>query len=278
MLGAIRPEILFPAYLAGFNLAEAFYLAMPALSWQTVVIGDPLCAPLRRESLTREQLEEPADAATELPGSFAKRRLAMVRTSVRDIPEGALRPYVRFQTRRERDDRVGAKRALEDALAAAPRAVGVLLSLAQLEEQMGDDDAALARYRRILELESTNAVALNNLAYALAVRHNSAGEAQSLARRAASLAPQSGGVLDTLAWVEHLLGNDSVAAGLFERAVRLEPGQAEIRLHAAIVYMAAGGHERAGAELKEALRLDPALEGRDDVRKLRDRIAASGGN
>ncbi len=32
----IRPQILFPAYLAGFNLAESFYLAMPFLSWQTV--------------------------------------------------------------------------------------------------------------------------------------------------------------------------------------------------------------------------------------------------
>ena len=29
LLGAVRPDILFPAYLAGFNLAEAFYLATP---------------------------------------------------------------------------------------------------------------------------------------------------------------------------------------------------------------------------------------------------------
>ena len=40
----IRPQVLFPAYLAGFNLAEADHLAMPYLSWQTVVIGDPLRA------------------------------------------------------------------------------------------------------------------------------------------------------------------------------------------------------------------------------------------
>ncbi len=38
----IRPNILFPAYLSGFNLAEAFYLGMPFVSWQTVVVGDPL--------------------------------------------------------------------------------------------------------------------------------------------------------------------------------------------------------------------------------------------
>lgn len=38
-----RPDILLPAYYRGVNLAESFYLAIPALSWQNIVIGDPLC-------------------------------------------------------------------------------------------------------------------------------------------------------------------------------------------------------------------------------------------
>jgi uncharacterized protein (TIGR03790 family) len=38
-----RPDILFPAYLEGRTLAEAYYLAIPALSWQTIIAGDPLC-------------------------------------------------------------------------------------------------------------------------------------------------------------------------------------------------------------------------------------------
>ena len=40
----VRPDYLFPAYYKGRNLAESFYIAMPALSWQGVVLGDPLCA------------------------------------------------------------------------------------------------------------------------------------------------------------------------------------------------------------------------------------------
>lgn len=39
-----RPEYLFPAYYGGRNLAESYYLAIPSLSWQNIVIGDPLCA------------------------------------------------------------------------------------------------------------------------------------------------------------------------------------------------------------------------------------------
>jgi uncharacterized protein (TIGR03790 family) len=38
-----RPDFLFPAYLGGRNLAESYYIAMPALSWMNIVVGDPLC-------------------------------------------------------------------------------------------------------------------------------------------------------------------------------------------------------------------------------------------
>jgi uncharacterized protein (TIGR03790 family) len=39
-----RPDYLLPAYFQGRNLAESFYLALPYLSWQGVVFGDPLCS------------------------------------------------------------------------------------------------------------------------------------------------------------------------------------------------------------------------------------------
>jgi uncharacterized protein (TIGR03790 family) len=39
-----RPDIVLPAYYSGRNLAESYYLGIPALSWQNVVLGDPLCA------------------------------------------------------------------------------------------------------------------------------------------------------------------------------------------------------------------------------------------
>jgi uncharacterized protein (TIGR03790 family) len=38
-----HPEILFPAYYQGRNLAESYYLSFRGLSWQNIVVGDPLC-------------------------------------------------------------------------------------------------------------------------------------------------------------------------------------------------------------------------------------------
>lgn len=39
-----RPDILLPAYYIGRNLAESYYLAIRSLSWQNIVVGDPLCS------------------------------------------------------------------------------------------------------------------------------------------------------------------------------------------------------------------------------------------
>ena len=39
-----HPDFLLPAYFSGRNLAESYYLSIPMLSWQNIVIGDPLCS------------------------------------------------------------------------------------------------------------------------------------------------------------------------------------------------------------------------------------------
>jgi|HubBroStandDraft_4_1064222.scaffolds.fasta_scaffold44664_2 uncharacterized protein (TIGR03790 family) len=39
-----RPDLLLPAYYKGRNLAESYYLAIRSLSWQNIVVGDPLCS------------------------------------------------------------------------------------------------------------------------------------------------------------------------------------------------------------------------------------------
>ncbi len=39
-----HPEYLLPAYYSGRNLAESYYMSIRSLSWQNIVIGDPLCS------------------------------------------------------------------------------------------------------------------------------------------------------------------------------------------------------------------------------------------
>jgi uncharacterized protein (TIGR03790 family) len=270
LLGAVRPEILFPAYVAGFNLAEAFYLATPALSWQTVIVGDPLMAPFSRQALTRAEVEDGVHASTGLPGFFAKRRIAESSALLRGVPERAIELSLQAETRLDRDDRTGARRALEEAVRLAPQVSDWLLLLAGLEDQDREYESAIRRYEQVLAMQPAQAIALNNLAYALATHRKAPAEALPLARRAAALAPGSAAVLDTLAWIEYLAGNSAVATTLFAKAIQLGPEIAEIRLHAAEAFAANGMPDRAQSELAETLRLKPALA--EEVRQVRSRM------
>ena len=273
--GAVRPEILFPAYLAGFNLIEAFYLALPQLSWQTTVIGDPLCAPFRKTVLTRDEIEDPVDAQTELPGIFSRRRMDVARSIMKDAPPAAVALILRAEVRAARGDKDGARRALEEVTSLAPGSVPAQMRLALLYEEAGEHTRAIERYRQLLKVQPDNVVALNNLAYSLAVRQNAPDEGLPLARKAVSLSPKSPLIVDTVAWIEHLLGNHSEAARLIGPIVGKSTGSAEIHLHAALIF-AAVKDERAAAQLNQALQLDPDLASRDDVRALRKQLEPGG--
>ena len=272
----VRPEILFPAYVAGFNLIEAFYLAIPHLSWQTVVVGDPLCAPFPRKNLTRPEIEDPVDSTTALPGLFSARRVAAATRQFPGVAESVVRLAVRAEALLSAGELDGARASLEEATKSAPKVAPFELQLALLYEQEGEYDRAVERYQRVLEVQPNQPIALNNLAYTMAVRRKSPAEALPLAKRAVAAAPNEGTVLDTLAWIEHLLGDDATAAKQIVQAVRRAPGNPEVRLHAASIYVASGARAVAEIELKEALRLDPSLETGDEVRDVRAALAKLG--
>jgi len=277
--GTIRPDILFPAYVSGFNLVESFYLAMPYLSWQTVVVGDPLCTAFPRKTPTMGELDPAADSATELPAFFSHRRLRAASVSLPGVRPEAIRLFVRGEVRIARDDLVAARQSIEEAVAADDRLVPGQLLLASWDEQRQDYDGAIARYEKILAVDTNHVVALNNLASILAVHKNRPGDALPLAERAFTLTRTNpalaGSVSDTLGWIQHLLGNEREATRRLAEAVKLVPTSPEIRLHAAVAYAAIGQLDSSLAELTRAVELDPGFDGRDEVKQLRAKLRAA---
>jgi uncharacterized protein (TIGR03790 family) len=272
--GVPRPDIVFPAYWSGFNLVEAFYLATPFLSWQTVVIGDPLCGPFVRKAMPRTDLDAGIDGPTELPTWFAGRRLAALRASMKTGQDVA--PLLlRAESRLARSETAGGRAALVEAITAAPTLVGPLLQLAQLDEAAGEQEAARTRYRRVLELQPDNVIALNNLAFNLAEYGGDPASAKPLAVRAVTLSRRNPSIVDTLGWIEHLLGRDSEAAALLAEAIKGAPGGAELRLHAARVAWARGLSREAETYLREGLAREPALASRRDVVELQAALKAA---
>jgi uncharacterized protein (TIGR03790 family) len=269
---AVQPQVLFPAYASGFNLAEAFYLALPDLSWQGVVVGDPLCAPFARPEIAAADLDPALDPETELPTWFATRRLELLRSQFKGTPAKAVTTFVRAEGRLNRGDEAGAREALEGAIREAPDFFAAQLQLALLYEQAADHAKARERYHEVVRLQPNNAVALNNLAYSLAVHAKNPGEGLPFAKRAAALAPKDPRVVETLAWIEHLQGNSAEAARLLRGFVQRDLGLVDVHLHAAIIFAAVGDLREAERQLAIAVKRDPALEDTADVKQLRARL------
>ena len=186
--------------------------------------------------------------------------------------------YVRGQGLLARGDTAAARSAFEQAVKLTPQFVAGWLQIAALDEQGGQYDRATIAYRRVLAAQPNNVVALNNLAYAMAVRQGMPADALPFAQRAAALAPNDAQIADTLGWVYHLSGDDKMAAQVLGPVARLGLNQPEIRLHAAVVFAAVGAHAVAQRELEAALRLKPELEDSEEVRQVRaqlEKVAAS---
>jgi len=274
---AVRPDVLFPAYVAGFNLVESFYLSIPHLSWQTVVIGDPLCAPFARRPLARTDIDGGLDAELGMPSFFAKRRVAEALADLPGASESAARLAVRAEGLLRTGDRVGARGLLEQATELAPNAVSLHLLAAELAASAGQPELAAERYKRVIALQPSNVTALNNLAYDIAVREKKPADALPMARKALSLAPKEPLIADTVGWIEYLVGNTAEAARLLAQVARALPRNAEVRLHNAMALAAQGARAAASTELAEAIKLDQTLEKRPDVQELRARLPTQPG-
>jgi uncharacterized protein (TIGR03790 family) len=264
-----RPQIFFPAYLTGFNLAESFYLSMPYLGWQTIVIGDPLCAPFQQTPLRRADIDKGMDAETELPALFAERQLARLAESGLNV-EG-LKILLRADARLARDPGINVEPLLRRAVEIEPKLTVVNLRLAARHEARAEFDQAIEQYRAVIAIEPQNAIALNNLAYALAERKQLPKEALPIAQKAYRLA-QTPDVADTVGWIHHLLGDDESALPWLERAAAAAPRSVEILIHAAVVHAALSDLTKARQELQAAETLDPRIATRPDVQQLRARL------
>ena len=269
LAATIRPQVLFPAYRAGLNLAESFYLAMPYLSWQTVIVGDPLCAPFPRNPLAPADIVRGIDPETELPALFAERRLAL-------MSRGGLKPEaLKLTLKAEVESGRGNAAAVESLLVRAteiePRLTGAHLLLARTYEERNQIPRAIDRYRHVIAVDPRNVLALNNLAYALATTNRAPSEALPLAIQAFRLS-QAPYIADTLGWIHHLLGNDRQAAPLLERAAAASPKSAPVLLHAAVVHAALNDTAKAKAELAAALKLDARIADDAEAKALRARL------
>ncbi len=127
-----------------------------------------------------------------------------------------------------------------------------------------------ARYRRLFP-DPLFALLLNNIAYVKALADMDLEEALQMAIEAVRLQPLQPAYIDSLGWIEYLLGDYQEAAFYLERAVRLAlpTENAEMYYHLGVAYARLGKKAKARWALQRCLALDPSFEeAKEELRAL----------
>lgn len=131
-------------------------------------------------------------------------------------------------------------------------------------------EAAEADFRAALAIEPDQPTVLNYLGYSLIERGEKQDEAMEMIQRAVAGDPDSGYILDSLAWALYRLGRYTEAVAHMERAVEMEPTDAVLNDHLGDVYWAVGRHREAHFQWRRALSFAPAED--LDEERLRRKI------
>lgn len=149
---------------------------------------------------------------------------------------------------------------LNEAMSQNPENLKLRLGLAEVQVLRQDFTAAEMNYREILKKEPENLVALNNLAWILSPRPQTAEEALSLIEKAIQVGGASPDLLDTRGRVYISLGK--MAEGIQDLNEALNQGQSSIRyFHLALAKWKSGEEQEAKKFFKIArtIGLDPRM-------------------
>lgn len=159
--------------------------------------------------------------------------------------------------------------ALDGYAEGAPILWWILYSRGMMHERLDDWPEAEADFRTALELNPDNPSILNYLGYSMVDRGLTANydEALGMIETAVAVRPDSGAIVDSLAWVYYKVGRYQDAVSPMERAAELEPNDPVISDHLGDVYWMVGRTIEARFQWRRALSFDAETEEADRIRR-----------
>lgn len=139
-----------------------------------------------------------------------------------------------------------------------PRHWVLYYSRAVCKERSNDWPGAEADFRQALALQPDQPQVLNYLGYSYLDRHENLDEALDLIKRAVAAEPESGYIIDSLAWALYRLGRYDEALAPMEKASLLEPVDPVVTDHLGDVYWAVGRKLEAAFQWHRAASFGPA--------------------
>ncbi len=163
-------------------------------------------------------------------------------------------------------DRQRALSWLQDWLRGHPSDYDVHRQYASLLLEAGNVPEARKEFEALLKQRPEDPLVLNDLAWC--VRDQDANRAYALASLAARIVPDSGDVIDTLAWMKYQRRDFQGALLLLRRAHEIEPVDGEIAYHYAVVLDASGRRDEAKTVLLPVVSAKTAFADSEGARKL----------
>lgn len=175
---------------------------------------------------------------------------------------------------RQNEDYLAAKNAYDAAIEIYPEGSSLLWWLHYARaislERLDIWDEAEADFRKSLSLNPDNPSVLNYLGYSLVDRGLNYGEALGMIEKAVAERPDSGAIVDSLAWVYYKLGRYAEAVEPMERAAVLEPNDPILNDHLGDVYWMVGRTTEARFQWRRALSFGPED---DEAERIRRKLA-----
>lgn len=131
-------------------------------------------------------------------------------------------------------------------------------SRAICKERSADWPGAQEDFRQALALQPDQPQVLNYLGYSYLDRNENLDEALDMIKRAVAAEPESGYIIDSLAWALYRLGRYDEALAPMEKASLLEPVDPVVTDHLGDVYWAVGRKLEAAFQWQRAASFEPA--------------------
>jgi len=109
--------------------------------------------------------------------------------------------------------------------------------LGTVQDRLGRLGDTINSMKKVIELDSNHVQALNYLAYTYAENNQKLDEAEAMARKANTIKPEDGYILDTLGWVLFKKGDIDLAVKTLETAFQKQSKESIIAEHLGDAYL-----------------------------------------
>jgi tetratricopeptide (TPR) repeat protein len=229
------------------------------------------------------------------------RALARIQSQIALAPDYAPFYVLLGQLQLSQKDLTGSEQSLRKATSIDPNSSDAIFLLAQVQQQKGSLDDAKAsfellrqknprdpraysflgmideaqhdwqqaeeQYKKALDIDPSNAIAANNLAYMLLEHGGNVDVALTYAQTARRGMPDSPNTADTLASVYLRKGNYQLAEDLLNEAVRKSPDNQGYLYHLGLAYQGMKDIPKAKSCFQRALEMNPKSDQADAIRK-----------